>query len=170
MTIISKIIGYLKYRFKRIFNYHLFRQRILKFKLKSFGEGSTIKFPVHFEVMDKIEIGRFVSINPLVHIWGTGGVFIGDRVMIASHTAITSATHNTEGTSMRFGELILKPVIIEDDVWIGAHTVIMPGVRIGKGAVVGAGSVVTKDVEENTVVIGVPAKFVRKRLGTEKWK
>jgi maltose O-acetyltransferase len=56
-----------------------------------------------------------------------------------------------------------EPVIIEDDVWIGARVIILPGVKIGKGSIVGAGAVVTKDVEPYSIVAGVPAKLIRKR-------
>jgi maltose O-acetyltransferase len=57
-----------------------------------------------------------------------------------------------------------KKVIIEDDVWIGRNAIIMPGIRIGKGSIIGAGSVVTKDVEPFSVVGGVPAKLIKKRI------
>ncbi|QXP84023.1 DapH/DapD/GlmU-related protein [Methylococcus sp. Mc7] len=80
--------------------------------------------------------------------------------MIASHTVITSLTHDTRATVYR-ESLISRPVIIEDNVWIGAGACVLPGVRIGTGSVIGAGSVVTRDVPAGTIVVGVPARAIR---------
>jgi acetyltransferase-like isoleucine patch superfamily enzyme len=110
----------------------------------------------------QVHIGDDVAFAAFFHIWGAGGVTIGDRVMIGSHTAITSVTHDYSLRTTR-DSLIMKPVAIEDDVWIGAHCTILPGVRIGHGAVVGAGAVVTTDVPPEAIVAGVPAHFVRFR-------
>lgn len=84
--------------------------------------------------------------------------------MIASGVNIVSVTHDYMKENMRFTLPILKKVIIEDDVWIGANSVVLPGVKIGKGAVVGACSLVTKNVPEYAVVSGVPAKFMFYRI------
>ncbi len=91
---------------------------------------------------------------------GRGGVEIGDNVMIASHTVITSLTHDPNAEIYR-KTLIKKKVIIKNNVWIGAGAIILPGVTIGDGAVIAAGSVVTKDVPSKTIVAGVPAKPIR---------
>jgi acetyltransferase-like isoleucine patch superfamily enzyme len=111
---------------------------------------------------DRIEIGRDVSVNAFVHIWGSGGVSIGDRTMIASHVAITSVTHDYNSAEM-YKTVVTKPVVIGADVWIGAHAVIVPGVTICDGAVIGAGAVVTKDVPAGAIVVGVPARIVGER-------
>ena len=119
--------------------------------LKKCGWGICVDKYVNFQGKKNIIIGDNCVINSFVHIWaGTSGVVIGDRVMIASHTAITTLTHDYNDSNMRFAPAIDKRIIIEDDVWIGSHAVIMPGVVIRKGAVIGAGSVVTKDVEETS--------------------
>ena len=131
--------------------------------LKKFGKRSWIKFPVTFEGKKFNEIGDDVSINSFVHIWGHGGVKIGNRVLTATHVAITSLTHDYTYENMRYAPIIAKPVVIEDDVWIGSNAVVNPGVTIGKGAVVGAGAVVTKDVPPEAIVVGVPAKILRYR-------
>jgi len=108
----------------------------------------------------QVEIGNNVSISAFFQLHGMGGVQIGDRVMIASHVAITSLTHDHTALVMyRTG--LTKPDVIEDDVWIGAHCVILPGVTIGRGAVIGAGSMVTHDVPPSSVVAGVPARVIR---------
>jgi len=134
----------------------------LKSRLKSCGEGVSIQWPVVLESPGRIEIGRDVSIAAFVHIWGAGGVRIGDRVLIASHVAITSVTHDYTAAQMR-DTVVLKPVTIESDVWIGTHATIMQGITIGAGAVIGAGCVVTHDVAPRTIVVGVPGRVVATR-------
>jgi maltose O-acetyltransferase len=135
---------------------------ILKFSFQKCGWGICIDKYVNFQGKKNISIGENCVINSFVHVWaGKAGLIIGDRVMIASHTAITTLTHNYYDENMRFAPAIDKKIIIGDDVWIGSHAVIMPGISIGRGAVIGAGSVVTKDVKENTIVAGVPAKFIK---------
>ena len=139
----------------------IIRLKIYIKKLKKFSKKSTIKFPVCFEGKEFIEIGDDVSINAFVHIWGHGGVKIGNRVLIATQTAITSLTHDFTLKNMRFAPNIAKPVNIKDDVWIGSNAVINKGVTIGEGAVVGAGAVVTKDVPSNCIVAGNPSKIIK---------
>jgi maltose O-acetyltransferase len=109
---------------------------------------------------ERVSIGARCAIAEFVHMWGGGGITIGNDVMIASHAVITSLTHDTRAAVYR-ESLIRKPVVIEDNVWIGAGAVILPGVSIGSGSVVGAGSVVTRDVPAGTVVVGVPARAIR---------
>ena len=93
---------------------------------------------------------------------GRGGIKIGDRVMIASHCAITSLSHDYKQEKMNATQT-QGEININDDVWIGAHSVVLPGVTIGRGAVIGAGSVVTHDVAPYTIALGVPARRYKKR-------
>lgn len=142
-------------------SFRMYRGLMLKLTAKKVGWASSVgKYSV-IEGKKFIEIGEHSAIGSFVHIWGHGGVTIGNRVLIASHTTITSLTHDYSGENVRFGKIIAKPVVINDDAWIGTHAVIMPGVTIGKGAIVGAGSIVTKNVEAYTVVVGNPARFVK---------
>ena len=138
------------------------RNRFLK-KLKSHGKNVSIRQPVCFEAIDYIEVGDDVSIAAFVHIWGHGGVKIGNRVMIASHTAISTVTCG-DSKKLMFTTAVIKPIIIEDDVWIGAHAVILPGVTIKKGSIIAAGAVVTNDVLPNQIVGGIPATFIKERI------
>lgn len=126
------------------------------------GRNLQIQFPLVVVGGGGVEIGDDVSIAAFVHIWGACGVRIGNRVMIASHVAITSQTHDDAAPVMKESHKS-APVVIEDDVWIGAHSVIFPGIRVGEGAVIGAGSIVNKDIPAFAVAAGVPARVMRYR-------
>ena len=91
-----------------------------------------------------------------------GPVCIGNHVNLAQGITITALNHNFSDATKRIDEqgITTKPVVIKDDVWIGANAVVLPGVTIGSHAVVAAGAVVTHDVPDNTVVGGVPAKVI----------
>jgi acetyltransferase-like isoleucine patch superfamily enzyme len=130
-------------------------------KFKSCGKNFQLDEPFYIAGFEYIEIGDNVVINAFTHIWGHGGVIIGNNVMIASHTAITSLTHNPK-SKLFSDENIAKPVIIGNNVWIGAHVVIFPGVRIGNNCIIGAGSIVNKNIPDGTVYAGVPAKELYK--------
>jgi len=113
----------------------------------------------------KVKIGKYSQLNPFVVIYG--GVTIGDYVMIAPHVMIASGNHNFTQMEkpMRFAGSVSKgKVVIEDDVWIGANSTILDGVTVGKGAVIGAGSVVNCDIEPYSINAGVPIKKIGSRL------
>lgn len=131
--------------------------------LKELGENVYLQAPITVHSPECVALGNRCSIAAFVHIWGQGGVEVGDGTMIASHTAITSAGHDPESASMS-ETFVTSPVKIGKNVWIGAHSVIFPGVAIGDGAIVGAGSVVRKSVAENSVVAGIPAREIKKRI------
>ena len=84
--------------------------------------------------------------------------------MIGPHCYITDGDHSTKlGLSVQAQPMRKAPVVLEDEVWIGSHVVILPGVRIGHGAVIGAGSVVTRSIPANAIACGVPARVMRMR-------
>ena len=92
-----------------------------------------------------------------------GPVTIGNHVNLAQGITVTALNHNFEDKELRIDEqgVSTNPVIIGDDIWIGANAVILPGVTIGNHSVVAAGAVVTKDVPPHTLVAGVPAKIIK---------
>jgi len=132
------------------------KMRQLKESMHFCGEQVMIYPPVVFYGAEALDMGDNTSVAPFVHIWCGGRVIIGARCMIGSHAAITSLTHDYTSPEM-WKTIEAKPVVIGDDVWIGSHAVIMPGVTVGNGAVIGAGSLVSKDVPENAIVYGIPA-------------
>lgn len=109
-----------------------------------------------------ISFGDRFYANFNLTILDCGLVTIGDRVMCGPHVSIFAATHETEVQSRRDNIEYAKPVIIGDDCWIGGHVIILPGVTIGKGCTIAAGSIVTKDVPAWSVAMGSPAKVVKK--------
>ncbi|WP_255566115.1 sugar O-acetyltransferase [Mumia sp. zg.B21] len=95
--------------------------------------------------------GERVFINQGCHFLDLGGITLGDRVLVGPNVTLTTGGHPVEVTE-RFDFLTHAPIVVEDDVWIGASATIAPGVTIGRGSVVGAGTVVAKDVPAMTVV------------------
>lgn len=138
------------------------RVAALKASLKSCGQRVSIQMPAYIAQPESVEVGSDVSLGAFVHIWGAGGVRVGDRTMIGSHSAISTITHDYHAEEMQ-KTVVLEPVVIGSDAWIGAHAVVLPGVSIGVGAVVGAGSVVTRNVDSGSIVAGVPAKEIGRR-------
>ena len=111
----------------------------------------------------EISIGDYCSLNPFSIIYGTGGVKIGDGVRIAAHVTIVSVNHvqGTDEVTLRNSGITKKGIVIEDNVWIGSGARILDGVKIGRNAVVGAGSVVTKSIAPGVTVAGVPACVIK---------
>jgi len=140
-----------------------YREYYWRQKLNSLGDNCEIHKDILIYGSKYVRIGNNVALNSFSHIWGHGSVRIGNNVMIASHVAIISETHDTDSESMRTSKII-APIEIEDDVWIGAHAINLPGLRIGKGSVIGAGAVVTKDISPFSIVVGVPGSVIRSRI------
>ena len=127
---------------------------------------SWIQHHVTFVHSDRIRVGKNLGINSGTYINAIGGIEFGDYVLIGSNVTISSGKHPLVGSEppifARPSEPL--PIIIGDDVWIGAGAVIVPGVTLAKGTVVGANSVITKSTEPYSVMAGVPARLLRKRI------
>jgi maltose O-acetyltransferase len=144
----------------KIFN--ILRVGALK-KLIIIGKNNTIQTGFRFGMKDILIIGDNCQINENVYIQSAT---IGNNVLIAQNVAILAVTHKFDSLDMPIrqqGSTEPKFVTINDDVWIGRNVVIMPGINIGTGAIIGAGAVVTKDVQPYAIVGGVPAKIIRYR-------
>ncbi len=182
---IEKIIkNPFEYIFRTIFLFYRFISfPVYKILLKSFGEKSFIHPLSSIRNHKNISIGSNVIVNRNVNIWvskltlgnniqinpGTciyGNVIIGNNVMIAPNCMIAGGNHGIENIPepMITQTCTSKgPIIIENDVWIASNSVILDGVRIGSGAVIGGGSVVTKNIPPMAVAVGNPAKITKYR-------
>ena len=117
-------------------------------------------FPPFFTDCGKnINIGRNVFINSGCRFQDQGGITIGDDALIGHNVVMATINHSIEPDKRK--NMIPAPIIIGKNVWIGANVTVLPGVTIGDNAVIAAGAAVSKDVEENTIVGGVPAKVIR---------
>lgn len=117
---------------------------------------------------DRIELGRNVGFNFGCYVNGFGGLRIGDRARFGPHCMIHTANHAMDDLNRPIWEQgwVPEPVDIGADCWIGMGACILPGVTVGDGAVIGAGSVVTRDVPAKTIAAGNPCKPMRARGGT----
>jgi len=141
------------------------RNIIFKIILGRFGDKSFIDYKTYWRYSKKIQIGNNVCINRGCNFYASffvkdAFIKISDNVVIAPHVTFFSAGHNYKYLDLPD---TAASIIIEEYVWIGGQSIILPGVTIGKGAVVGAGSVVTKDIPPYTIAVGNPAKVIKKR-------
>lgn len=137
------------------------REAMLTSILGRVGPGVFIEPPLSIDYGCNISLGDNVYANFNLVILDCGMVTIGHRVLFGPNVSIFAATHETDVQSRRDGVEYAKPVTIGDDCWIGGNVSIMPGVNIGKGCTIGAGSVVTKDIPSFSVAMGSPARVVK---------
>ncbi len=115
--------------------------------------------PFHTDFGKNIRVGRRVFINFDCVFMDRGGITLGDDVLIGPRVNLIAINHLANPDNRR--TTVCKPIVIEDNVWIGAGVTVLPGITIGKNSIIGAASVVTKDVPPNTIMAGSPAKAVR---------
>jgi len=121
---------------------------------------SSIHWRAEFYAPERIRIGRYCTIGDSAFLDGRSGLTIGDSVNFGSHVTVYTRQHDVDAAD--FAE-VGAPVVIGDRAWVSSHSIVLPGVTIGEGAVVAAGSVVTKDVAPFTLVGGNPARYIRDR-------
>jgi acetyltransferase-like isoleucine patch superfamily enzyme len=134
----------------------------------SIGERTSVRpYALLYTYGGEISLGDRCTVNPFTVIYGHGGVVIGNDVHIATHSVIVSSNHlfGDANVTIAAQGVTRIGIVIEDDVWIGAGARVLDGVRIGRGAVVAAGAVVTKDIVSLAVVGGVPARVLSMRTG-----
>jgi acetyltransferase-like isoleucine patch superfamily enzyme len=169
---ISRLLKLILMRIDKSVNQNYFVHPTAIFNVKSnviIGDGSHVNEYVIFRTpITKLVIGKNTHIGPFSVIFtATYGINIGNYVMIAPNCVLVEGAHVTDNLSLPMllaGDFSKGPIIIEDDVWIGANCTILHNVRIGKGAVIGANSLVNKNVEPYTIVGGVPIKQIGSRL------
>ena len=129
------------------------------------GDGSYIAAPLQGVCMEMVTIGKNVYINSNALMMSRGGITIEDDVMIAANVSLLTNNHDPYEREI----LLCKPIVIGQGSWIGAGATILPGVTVGKYAIVGAASVVTHDVPNYGVAVGNPAKLI-KTLNSSKFE
>ena len=137
------------------------KTEILKELLGEMGESIWIEAPAHFSYGCNTYIGHHFYSNFNLVIVDDAEVHIGNHVMIGPNVTISVTGHPICGEYRRNGSQFSLPVVIGNDVWIGANAVILPGVTIGDDVVIGAGSVVTHDIPSHSVAFGVPCRVQR---------
>lgn len=138
------------------------RAALIKEMFAEAGEGCYIEPPFHANWGGKhVRLGNYVYANFNLTLVDDGNIDIGDNVMFAPNVTVITATHPVLPALREKGLQFNVDVKICPNVWIGAGAIIMPGITVGENSVVGAGSVVTKDVPPNTVVVGNPARVLR---------
>lgn len=127
---------------------------------RKIDESFSIFPPFYTDCGKNIKIGKNVFINSACIFQDQGGIEIGDGTLIGHNVVLATLNHNMKVEDR--GNIVPKPIKIGKNVWIGANVIVCQGVEIGDGAVIAAGAVINKNVEKNTVVGGVPAKFIKK--------
>ncbi|WP_413670683.1 DapH/DapD/GlmU-related protein [Mucilaginibacter sp. Mucisp86] len=135
------------------------REKLSEIIGSQIDNSTTIFAPFHTNLGRFINIGKHVFINHACSFLDMGGITLEDHVLIGPKVNLITENHPLDPTDRR--GMLCKPILIKRNAWIGAGATILPGVIIGENAVVAAGAVVSKDVADNTVVGGVPAKVIR---------
>jgi acetyltransferase-like isoleucine patch superfamily enzyme len=148
----------------------LIRRIIYRGLCRKLGKDALIYPGVYLTHTYGMEIGDCLSVNSGAVLDGRGGMRIGDSVMIGPHAVLVSSSHQHRNIEVPMSSCdhVMQPLIIGDDVWIGANSFIRGGISIGSGAVIAAGSSVLKDIEEYKIVGGIPASVIgdrREKIG-----
>jgi maltose O-acetyltransferase len=147
--------------------YTAFHLRAAMIRLVGFSIGKrTIFFDApqilgHPNIYKQFSAGEDCLIGPGCYIDLAGKIIFEDHVSVGPQVMFITGTHSIGPSQSRLGQLIMKDIVIGSGTWIGARCTILPGVTIGKGAVIAAGAVVTKDIPPNSLAAGIPARVVR---------
>ena len=163
--IFSKII----YSLHGILGYRL-RSKWFRGELAYCGIDIIIDHSVIIIAPEKVRIGNHCRISYGTFLNGTGSIIIGDDVLIGMNVKVITTNHVFDRIDIPIREQgeISKPIIIGNDVWIGANVIILPGISIGNGCIIGAGSIVTRNLPDYSIAVGNPAKIIKIRSGYKK--
>jgi maltose O-acetyltransferase len=134
---------------------------VLRDLLGSFGEGSEIRPPLQCDYGYQIHIGKRTYINFGAVLLDVAAIIIGDDVQVGPNIQLLTPTHPLDQGLRRAKYEAAKPIKIGNNVWLGGGVIVLPGVSIGENTIVGAGAVVTKNLPENVVAVGNPARIIR---------
>ncbi|MEU8792785.1 sugar O-acetyltransferase [Streptomyces sp. NPDC048643] len=137
------------------------RRALLLAILGSVGERTVLLPPFHAGFGSNVHIGDDFFGNVNLTFVDDVGIRIGDSVMIAPSVTLTTTGHPVHPARRVDFARFSEPIVIEDKVWIGSNAVVLPGVRVGYGSVVGAGSVVSRDIPPMSVAVGTPCRVLR---------
>lgn len=146
------------------------RRDFLRTFVAKLDEGAMINSPFYMEFANHLEMGVNSFINYDCIMLNNAMVKLGDNVLVGPKVSFYTAMHPIDAKQREQWLVYAKPITVEDNVWIGGSATILGGVTIGKNAIVGAGAVVTKDVEPNTIVVGNPARVLRKIIAEDSKK
>jgi acetyltransferase-like isoleucine patch superfamily enzyme len=135
------------------------RERLAILIGRELDESTTVFTPFHTNFGRFIKFGKHVFINHACSFLDMGGITIEDHVLIGPKVNLITENHPVDPADRR--ALICKPILIKRNAWIGAAATILPGVTIGENTIVAAGAVVSKDIPDNVIVAGVPAKIIK---------
>nr|AAK38144.1 galactoside acetyltransferase [Lactococcus lactis] len=136
---------------------------LLKEMFSEIGENCFIQPPFYANFGGKnVHFGTGIYANFNLTLVDDTDIFVGNHVMFGPNVTIDTATHSVSPDLRKRGAQYNKKVYIEENVWLGAGVIVLPGVRIGKNSVIGAGSLVTKDIPDNVVAFGTPCRVKRK--------
>lgn len=136
-------------------------QLLLQEILGSIGENVTIRPPLFVDYGENIHIGAGTFINFNLTALDVAMIRIGRDCQIGPNVQLLTPTHTIDPEQRQARLEAAQPITIEDNVWLGGGAVILPGITVGRNSVIGAGSVVTKNVPENSVAVGNPAQGIR---------
>jgi len=143
------------------------REEILREILGSVGEGTWIEPPFACDYGAQIRVGKKFYANHNCVMLDCAEITFGDNVFVGPNCCFTTAEHPLDAATRNTGLESARPICVGNDVWIGAGVVVLPGVKIGDGCVIGAGSVVTRDIPAGTIAFGNPCR-VRRSVSDKK--
>ena len=142
------------------------RKQLLEELLGAFGDGSEIRPPFYCDFGDRVFVGARTFANFGLVALDVAPIVIGDDVQIGPSVQLLTPTHPIDAEARRAKWESARPIAIGDNVWLGGGVIVLPGVSIGRNSVIGAGSVVSRDVPADVVAMGNPARVTRPLTGT----